>query len=246
VGNTHPGQPAGKCHREQTARSRREAGPGKGETVVQETTSDPGDRVGSANPARSKVEQRTLEGCPPECAGGPHEAAGNGGPRWMVAERDAERRPGTEPGLQTSPSASRVRSRQRPQPERQLPTTLEKVSPARRSVALPARMTIDGSSVRGRDAGQVCRRERVLHHPGRVSWVLRAPSARGSPGMPGGYAAASSKPDHDGREHQDHEGPDRHGADRGPHAVETAQRGDDDHEEQDQQPPGQEGRSGPS
>ena len=52
------------------------------------------------------VEQRTSEGCPPECAGGPHEAAGNGGPRWMVAERRAARRPGTEPGLQTSPSAS--------------------------------------------------------------------------------------------------------------------------------------------
>src|SRR4051794_14972116 len=80
---------------------------GKGETVVQETTSDPGDRVGSANPARSKVEQRTSEGCPPECAGGPHEAAGNGGPRWMVAERSAARTPGTEPGLQTNPSASR-------------------------------------------------------------------------------------------------------------------------------------------
>ena len=81
-------------------------GAGKGETVVQETTSDPGDRIGSVNPARSKVEQRTLEGCPPECAGGPHEVAGNGGPRWMVAERSVARRPGTEPGLQTSPSAS--------------------------------------------------------------------------------------------------------------------------------------------
>jgi hypothetical protein len=101
VGNTHPEQSAGQCHREQTAGFRA----GKGETVVQETTSGPGDRVGSANPARSKVEQRTLEGCPPECAGGPHEAAGNGGPRWMVAERSAVRRPGTEPGLQTSPSA---------------------------------------------------------------------------------------------------------------------------------------------
>jgi hypothetical protein len=74
--------------------------------VVQETTSGPGDRAGLANPARSKVEQRTSEGCPPECVGGPHEAAGNGGPRWMAAERDAARRPGTEPGLQTSPSAS--------------------------------------------------------------------------------------------------------------------------------------------
>ena len=79
---------------------------GKGETVVQETTSGPGDRAGLANPARSKVEQRTSEGCPPECAGGPHEAAGNGGPRWMVVERSAARTPGTEPGLQTSPSAN--------------------------------------------------------------------------------------------------------------------------------------------
>ena len=74
-------------------------GPGKGETVVQETTSDPGDRIGSVNPVRSKVEQRTLEGCPPECAGGLHEVVGNGGPRWMVAERCVARRPGTEPGL---------------------------------------------------------------------------------------------------------------------------------------------------
>ena len=73
--------------------------------MEQETTSDPGDRVGSVNPARSKVEQCTLEGCPPECTGGPHEVVGNGGPRWMVAERCAARRPGTEPGLQTSPSA---------------------------------------------------------------------------------------------------------------------------------------------
>jgi hypothetical protein len=75
---------------------------------VQETTSGPGNRIGSANPARSKVEQRTFEGGPPECAGRPQEAAGNGGRRWMVAERDVARRPGTEPGLQTSPSASSV------------------------------------------------------------------------------------------------------------------------------------------
>ena len=33
-----------------------EARSGKGETVVQETTSDPGDRIGSANPGRSKAE----------------------------------------------------------------------------------------------------------------------------------------------------------------------------------------------
>ena len=58
---------------------------GKGETVEQETTSTPGDRRGSANPARSKIRQRTLEGCSPECAGGSLEAVGNGGRRWMVA-----------------------------------------------------------------------------------------------------------------------------------------------------------------
>jgi len=44
VANGHPGRPAGQCHREQTA-SRRKPG-GKGETVVQETTSAPGDGGG--------------------------------------------------------------------------------------------------------------------------------------------------------------------------------------------------------
>jgi hypothetical protein len=91
---------------------------GKGETVVQETTSDRGDPAGSANPARSKVKKpaapaedvratgaRTSEGGPPEYAGRPQEAAGNGGRRWMVAPRPAARPPGTEPGLQASSSA---------------------------------------------------------------------------------------------------------------------------------------------
>ena len=71
------------------------SGGGKGETVVQETTSGPGDRTGSVNPTWSKVKKsarlsgapdaRAFEGCPPEHAGGPLEAAGNGRPRWMVA-----------------------------------------------------------------------------------------------------------------------------------------------------------------
>jgi hypothetical protein len=56
-----------------------------GETVVQETTSVPGDRNGSANPARSKVRQDASEGGPPEHPGRPQEAAGNGRRRWMVA-----------------------------------------------------------------------------------------------------------------------------------------------------------------
>ena len=47
---------------------------------------------GSVNPTRSKVKRRRLagaaqafEGGPPEPAGRPHEVAGNGDPRWMVA-----------------------------------------------------------------------------------------------------------------------------------------------------------------
>jgi hypothetical protein len=39
---------------------------GKGETVVQETTSGPGDGVGSVNPTRSKLKQCASEGGPPE------------------------------------------------------------------------------------------------------------------------------------------------------------------------------------
>ena len=54
--------------------------------MVQETTSDPGDRVGSANPTWSKIEQRTTEGGPPECAGRSLEGVGNGSRRWMVAD----------------------------------------------------------------------------------------------------------------------------------------------------------------
>ena len=58
---------------------------------MQETTSVPGDRDGSANPTWSKVKKdteasvsvpaRTIEGGPPEFAGRPHEAVGNVGPR---------------------------------------------------------------------------------------------------------------------------------------------------------------------
>ena len=60
VGNAHPGQPAGQCHREQTASAAPRRCGGKGETVVQETTSGPGDRVGSANPTWSKVKKSLL------------------------------------------------------------------------------------------------------------------------------------------------------------------------------------------
>jgi len=64
VANSHPGQPAGQCHREQTAarlltEARRGPG-GKGETAVQETTSGPGDRTGSANPTWSKVKKSSA------------------------------------------------------------------------------------------------------------------------------------------------------------------------------------------
>ena len=47
---------------------------------------------------------QVFEGGPPEPAGGPHERTGDGAPRWMAAERDAARRPGTEPGLQADSS----------------------------------------------------------------------------------------------------------------------------------------------
>src|SRR5699024_5290579 len=58
---------------------------GKGETVLEETTSAPGDRCGSVNPTRSKTRQEVPEGCPPELPGRSLEACGNVGPRWMAA-----------------------------------------------------------------------------------------------------------------------------------------------------------------
>jgi hypothetical protein len=42
---------------------RRSSGSGKGETVVQETTSVPGDRNGSVNPTWSKVKKSRTSGC---------------------------------------------------------------------------------------------------------------------------------------------------------------------------------------
>lgn len=60
---------------------------GKGETAVQETTSAPGDRCGSANPTRSKARQGAFEGGPPELPGRPLEACGNARRRWMAATR---------------------------------------------------------------------------------------------------------------------------------------------------------------
>ena len=74
----------------------------------------PGDRCGSVNPTWSKVKTgrdprvslaRTFEGGPPEFAGRPPEAVGDGSPRWMVVDRGVVRRAGTEPGLQASSSA---------------------------------------------------------------------------------------------------------------------------------------------
>jgi hypothetical protein len=73
-------------------RRRGESRAGKGETVVQETTSTRGDPGGLANPTRSKAEQGTFEGCPPEFPGRPLEAVGNGGRREMVAPGTARRR----------------------------------------------------------------------------------------------------------------------------------------------------------
>ena len=56
LGNPQAGRPDGKWNREQTADGR-VSGTGKGETVVQETTSAAGDRGGSPNPTGSKAEQ---------------------------------------------------------------------------------------------------------------------------------------------------------------------------------------------
>src|SRR5947209_19854794 len=49
---------------------------GKGETVVQETTSARGDPRGSANPTRLKASQEAVDGGPPELRGRPPEAVG--------------------------------------------------------------------------------------------------------------------------------------------------------------------------
>jgi len=69
------------------------------------------------NPTRSKVKRRVparapaawaFEGGPPELAGRPHEAVGNGGPREMTAGR---RTPATESGLQADSSPKCLRPR---------------------------------------------------------------------------------------------------------------------------------------
>src|SRR3954454_7706153 len=104
VGNTHPGQPAGQCHRKQTAA----LGSGKGETVVQETTSTAGDRRGSVNPTWSKVKKG-----PTVTAGGP---ARNGRPAHDPRV-DCTRRPATVVPDGWSPTArSRGRTANRTRP----------------------------------------------------------------------------------------------------------------------------------
>lgn len=50
------------------------------------------------------------EGGPPELTGRPLEAVGNGGPRWMTADRSPSRRPATEPGVQADSPVPPVRS----------------------------------------------------------------------------------------------------------------------------------------
>ncbi len=73
-----------------------------------------GDSRGLVNPTWSKVKRsrfgvtaQAFEGGPPEPAGRPLEAVGNGSRRWMVARRGNA---ATEPGLQADSSASPVRS----------------------------------------------------------------------------------------------------------------------------------------
>src|SRR2546425_13254224 len=55
------GNPTDQCHRKQTAVRKG----GKGETVREELTSGAGDRVGSANPTRSKAESERYRGARP-------------------------------------------------------------------------------------------------------------------------------------------------------------------------------------
>ena len=70
-----------------------------------------GDSRGLVNPTWSKVKRsrfgvtaQAFEGCPPEPAGRPLEAVGNGSRRWMVARLDRLVQV-TEPGLRVDSSA---------------------------------------------------------------------------------------------------------------------------------------------
>ncbi len=84
--------------RDSATENRPPAQAGKGETVVQETTSIPGDRDGSANPTWSKTKKdaarrsRTwMRAARPSVRVGRtasgQEAVGNGGHRWMITAR---------------------------------------------------------------------------------------------------------------------------------------------------------------
>lgn len=67
--------------------------------MVQETTSTPGDRGGSANLTWSKLRQDAFEGGPPEHPGRALEVVGNGDPRWMTVTVTRATGRGTEPGV---------------------------------------------------------------------------------------------------------------------------------------------------
>ena len=113
--------------------------------MVQETTSDPGDRIGSVNPTRSKSRQCASEGGPPEHTGRTLEVVGNGDPRWMAVTPVRA----TGPGDRT-----RLTGRLIPLPSRHVPTgghsrvvcrTHPMKAPIARTTA-PARTDSHGSS----------------------------------------------------------------------------------------------------
>ena len=84
AGNARPGQPEGKRHREETARK------GKGETVGQEPTASAATSAArqappGARPNRDRAGARPQGFSRPSDPGWPHEPAGDGGPRGMVA-----------------------------------------------------------------------------------------------------------------------------------------------------------------
>ena len=102
-GNTHPGQPAGQCHREQTAAPLERSG---GTVMVKRWCKRP-PAAGVTRSARQTppgARSRShfggacaSEGCPPEHTGRSLEVVGNGDRRWMVAPGPDRARDRTRP-----------------------------------------------------------------------------------------------------------------------------------------------------
>ncbi len=146
----------------------------------------PGDRCGSVNPTRSKVKKdglrpsaRTFEGGPPEFAGRPHEAVGNGSPRWMVADRSTARCAETEPGLQASSSLAS------PCPAETWSGLVPQSADSPQELRAPSRPPPGSGRQSPATGGRRCRASRPR-------WRARAGTARSSPIRRGGSAARRS------------------------------------------------------